>query len=99
MSDPALPTTPTTPTLADRILKAPDKLWSKIKAVVNVPTREAAAQIATQDQTVASRIEAILSDEESVLTRRREGEPSVLGRKPAAKQSPADILYGGGLTI
>lgn len=97
MSDPYAQ--PATPTLADRILQTPDKLWRKIKTAVNAPTREAAAQLATQDQTVASRIESILGDAETVLTKKRPQQASMLGRQPAAKPSAADTLYGKGLMI
>ncbi|MEN6429782.1 MAG: hypothetical protein ABFC80_02925 [Coriobacteriales bacterium] len=98
MSDPLLqPTAPAQPpqqSLSDRILAAPDKLWKRIRAALKAPSREAAAQMASQDPDIASRIEAILAGD--VLGGEKKRPQTMLGQKPAAKQSPADALFGGG---
>ena len=98
MSDPTRPqlqAAPQAPTLSDRILRAPAGLWRKIKTALNVPTRDAAVQMAAQDQSIAARVEAILAEGEDTVLGRKTPD-SVLGAKPKVRRPAADVLYGGG---
>ncbi len=105
MSDPTtpVPTPPptTAPDLADRILGAPDTLWRRIKAALNlhVDTRKSAVQMATADTNIAARIESILAGEDTMLTRRAKEPSSMLGKAAAPKRSIADRMYGGGVNV
>jgi len=95
MSDPATPTQTTgLQDIAKQIASAPERVWTKIRDLLRVKTRQEAAQIVAQDANAAEAVANILGGGEDILMRRSKPGESVLTAKRTAR-SPEGVLYPG----
>jgi len=92
MSDPT-----TQPDLTTQIMKAPAPLWTKIKKVLAVQTREQAATMAASDDAARQAVLTILAGgEETALTGAKSRAESFL-TSPKREPTPLpELMYGKG---
>ena len=93
--------------ITDQILNAPEELWRRLRAALNVDTREEAVQVVSTDERAAELARSILggvtAEEPGVLTKRATPAASFLTQGARAPSSAADVLYSrqrrGGLQL
>ena len=99
---PAAPRQQQEGSIAQQILNAPEEVWGRISAALQVDSREQAVQLVEADQQAAAKVMAILgaaAQDTVATTPAPEASPTLATGGPVTKPPAADRIYpqGGGV--